>query len=153
MALYLVQHGKSLSKEEDPEQGLSEEGISEVEKVAENAARHNILVSHIVHSGKKRALQTADIYAGALQPGKGVMKTDGLAPLDDVRQIAKAISSEDNLMAVGHLPFMERLVSYLVTGSIEKPLIKFKNGGIVCLDVDPDKGSWVIEWTLYPAYG
>jgi phosphohistidine phosphatase len=151
MALYLVQHGKSLSKEEDPERSLSGEGISEVEQVAANAARQNVLVSHIVHSGKKRALQTAEIYARALQPGKGVMETDGLAPLDDVRLITKAIKSEDNLMAVGHLPFMERLVSYLITGSIDQPVIKFQNGGIVCLDVDPAVDSWVIKWTMFPA--
>jgi phosphohistidine phosphatase len=151
MALYLVQHGKSLSKEQDPERSLSQEGISEVKQVAEDAARHNILVSRIVHSGKKRALQTAEIYARILQPGKGVTETEGLAPLDDVRQIAKTMNSKDNLMAVGHLPFMERLVSYLITGSIEKPVIKFRNGGIVCMDIDPDSGSWIIKWTLYPA--
>ncbi|MBE9520967.1 MAG: phosphohistidine phosphatase SixA [Proteobacteria bacterium] len=151
MALYLVQHGKSLSKEQDPERGLSEEGVSEVEQVAVIAARQNVPVSQIVHSGKKRALQTAEIYARALQPGKGVMETDGLAPLDDVRMITKAINSEDNLMAVGHLPFMERLVSYLISGSTDKPVIKFQNGGIVCLDIDPDTGFWVIKWTLFPS--
>ena len=151
MALYLVQHGKSLSKELDPELGLSGEGISDVEQVAANAARQNVLVSHIVHSGKKRALQTAEIYARALQPGKGVSEIDGLAPLDDVSLFAAAVNPADNLMAVGHLPFMERLVSYLVTGAMDKPVIKFQNGGIVCLDIDPDTGAWVIKWALYPA--
>ncbi len=34
MALYLVQHGRSLPKEKDPEQGLSGEGIAEVERIA-----------------------------------------------------------------------------------------------------------------------
>jgi len=29
MALYLVQHGKSLPKDKDPQKGLSEEGIIE----------------------------------------------------------------------------------------------------------------------------
>jgi phosphohistidine phosphatase len=150
MALYLVQHGKSLPKEQDPARGLSETGISEVEQMAADAARQKISVSQIIHSGKKRALQTAEIYARALQPGKGVMETDGLAPLDDVRLIAKAMNSGDNLMAVGHLPFMERLVSYLVTGTIDQPVIKFRNGGIVCLDVDPAADSWVITWTMFP---
>ncbi len=35
MKLYLVQHGKALSKEADPQRPLSEEGIREVKKMAE----------------------------------------------------------------------------------------------------------------------
>jgi phosphohistidine phosphatase len=150
MALYLVQHGKSLPKEQDPERGLSREGVSEVEQVAANAVRQNFQVSHIVQSGKKRALQTAEIFAKALKPIQGVSESDGLAPLDDVSLFAAAVNPADNLMAVGHLPFMERLVSYLITGSIDKPVIKFQNGGIVCLDVDPASDSLVITWTLFP---
>lgn len=151
MALYLVQHGKSLPKEQDPDRGLSRAGISEVEQVAANAARQNIQISHIVQSGKKRAQQTAAIFAKVLQPAQGVSETDGLAPLDDVSLFAAAVNPADNLMAVGHLPFMERLVSHLVIGTIEKPVIRFQNGGIVCLDFDPSTGSWVITWALFPA--
>ena len=150
MALYLVQHGKSLSKEEDPERGLSREGVSEVEQVAANAVRQNFQVSHIVQSGKKRALQTAEIFGKALKPAQGVSESDGLAPLDDVSLFAATVNSADNLMAVGHLPFMERLVSYLITGSMDKPVIKFQNGGIICLDVNPASDSWVITRTLFP---
>jgi phosphohistidine phosphatase len=56
-------------------------------------------------------------------------------------------------MLVGHLPFMERLTSYLITGSIDKPVLKFQNGGIVCLDKDVDSGFWIIRWTLMPKIG
>jgi phosphohistidine phosphatase len=153
LALYLVQHGKSLSKEEDPERGLSPEGTAEVGQVAEMAASQNIPVSHIVQSGKKRALQTAEIFAKFLKPARGVSETDGLAPLDDVKLFAATIYNHDNLMAVGHLPFMERLASYLITGSVDKPVIKFQNGGIVCMDTEPETDSWVIRWTLYPVKG
>jgi len=150
MALYLVQHGKSLPKEQDPERGLSGAGISGVEQVAALAARQNIPVSHIVQSGKKRARQTAEIFAKSLKPVQGVSESGGLAPLDDVSRFAAAVNPADNLMAVGHLPFMERMVSYLITGSTDKPVIRFQNGGIVCLDVDPATDSWVIIWALFP---
>lgn len=33
---------------------------------------------------------------------------------------------------------MERLTSFLITGDIEKPVLKFQNGGIVCLDEGPE---------------
>ena len=53
MALFLVQHGKSLPKEEDPDRGLSRQGIEETKAVAEMAAEQNVQVSRIIHSGKK----------------------------------------------------------------------------------------------------
>ncbi len=61
MALYLVQHGKSLPKEIDSEQGLTDEGIADVERIAGVAKSYGIVVSSIQHSGKKRARQTAEI--------------------------------------------------------------------------------------------
>ncbi len=150
MALFLVQHGKSLSKDVDPDQSLSEEGISEVERIANTARRQGICVSRINHSGKKRAQQTADIFASSLNPENGVQERNGLKPLDDVTAIADKINSKDNLMLVGHLPFMERLASYLITGSTDKTVFKFQNGGILCMDQDTVTGTWVIKWALMP---
>lgn len=150
MALFLVQHGKSLPPDIDPERGLSEEGISEVERVASAAKSHNISVAIIQHSGKKRAHQTADIFATALNPKGGVEQRIGINPMDDVEPLARGVNAKDNVMFVGHLPFMERLVSHLITGSADRPVIKFQNGGIVCLDQDPNTQIWIIKWTLMP---
>jgi len=151
MALFLVQHGKSLPKDKDPERGLSDEGVLDVKRIADAAKKYGVNVSYIKHSGKKRARQTADIFASALQSGFGVQEISGINPLDDVASFADNISSGEDLMLVGHLPFMEKLVSFLITGSITKPVIKFQNGGIVCLDEDMDIHCWVIKWTLMPA--
>ena len=84
MALFLVQHGKSLPKDKDPDQGLSKEGFTETETMAALAAEKNVQVMRIIHSGKKRALQTAEIFVKALEPEAGMTKGAGLAPLDDV---------------------------------------------------------------------
>jgi len=150
MALFLVQHGKSLPKEKDPDRGLSRQGIEETRAMAGVAQKQNVQVLRIIHSGKKRALQTAEIFMKTLEPEDGIAKSPGLAPLDDVTVFAAKISAEENIMVVGHLPFMERMASYLVTGSIDTPLFRFQNSGIVCLDKDPDSESWVIKWTLMP---
>ena len=153
MALYLVQHGKSLPKDVDPEKGLSEEGQSEVEMIATVARGYGVAVSGISHSGKKRARQTAEIFASALDVTNGPTERAGLNPLDDVTAITAVISAGDHQMLVGHLPFMERLTSQLITGSIDKPVFKFQNGGIVCLDQDPESRFWFIKWTLMPHIG
>lgn len=150
MTLYLVQHGQSLSKDVDPDQGLSENGVAETERIAGVAKGYHINVGQILHSVKTRARKTADIFASALNPTEGVKEVEGLKPMDDVAAFAASISPVTNTMLVGHLPFMERMTSYLVTGSIDKSLFKFQNSGIVCLDQDPATKSWVIIWTLMP---
>jgi phosphohistidine phosphatase len=153
MALYLVQHGKSLSKDIDPDQDLSEEGVAETKRIADVAANYGVNVSQIKHSIKTRAHKTAEIFASALKPAGDILEVGGLKPLDDVTTFAAAIDPDENTMLVGHLPFMERMASYLVTGSTDKPVFKFQNSGIVCLNKDPDSGSWVIVWTLMPKIG
>jgi phosphohistidine phosphatase len=153
MALYLVQHGKSLPKDIDPQQGLSEEGRAEAERIASVAKGYRVKVSGIVHSGKKRALQTAEIFASALDVQDRLEERSGLKPLDDVAAFAATVRSKDNLMLVGHLPFMERMTSYLTTGSIENLVFKFQNGGILCLDEDVQTKTWYVKWTLMPHIG
>lgn len=153
MALYLVQHGKSLPKNVDPDQGLSDEGVAETKRIADVALGYQIQVARIKQSGKKRARQTADIFADMLKPDGGVEAADGLKPMDDVAAFAASVDAAANDMLVGHLPFMERMAAYLVTGSADKPIFKFQNSGLVCLDKDPNSGSWVIVWTLMPKIG
>ena len=151
MKLFLVQHAEAKPKEEDPKRSLSEKGRNEIKKVAIFLEKQGIIkVNKIIHSGKTRAKQTADIMASFLKPENGVTQSDGLNPLDDVTNIVKDLTTDDNLMLVGHLPFMENLVSYLITGTIGKKVFKFQNGGIVCLDKDKEKGEWFIKWTLMP---
>ena len=153
MALYLIQHGKSLSKDQDPDQGLSAEGIAETERIANQAKDDGVTVSQIRHSVKTRARQTAEIFGGALNPKQGIREVSGIKPLDDVAEYAANIDPVENIMLVGHLPFMERLTSFLITGSNDKPVFKFQNSGIVCLDKDPEAQVWVIRWALMPKIG
>ena len=53
-------------------------------------------------------------------------------------------------MLVSHLPFLERLVSYLIIDTTNKTIIRFQTGGIVCLDKDKEMQSWYIKWALMP---
>ena len=153
MPLYLVQHGKSLPKDMDPKKGLSQEGIEETKRIAQVAAGYKVPVTLIAHSGKTRARQTAEIFTELLKPEKGIEEQKGLKPMDDVTTLSGILEDRENLMLVGHLPFMERLTSFLITGDIEKPVFKFQNSGIVCLDKALALKAWVIKWTLMPDIG
>jgi len=153
MALYLIQHGKSLPKDQDPDQGLSAEGIAETERIANLAKDYGVSVLQIRHSVKTRARQTAEIFANALNPKRGIQEISGIKPMDDVAEFAAGIDAVEDIMLVGHLPFMERMTAFLITGSIDRPVFKFQNSGIVCLDKDPATQAWVILWSLMPAIG
>ena len=153
MALFLVQHGISAPKDIDPEKGLSDFGREETNRIAQVAKGYKSPVHKVVHSGKKRAEQTAAIFHEALALEIPMKKISGIKPMDDARIFAATIELEGNLMVVGHMPFMERLVSFLTTGSENCRVLKFQNSGIVCLDMERGEDSeadWFIKWTLNP---
>jgi phosphohistidine phosphatase len=150
MPLYLVRHGEALSEAADPDRSLTEAGTVTVDGMAQLTAAFNIPVSQILHSGKTRARQTADIFSKYLKPSSEVKEIKGIKPNDDVTIIASKLDPALNTMIVGHLPFLDRLVSYLVTGSPDTSIIKFQMGGIVCLDQIEKNGSWHVKWALMP---
>jgi phosphohistidine phosphatase len=150
MALFLVQHGKAAPADIDPERGLTAEGRAEVERIAAVAKGYGVRIGAILHSGKKRARETAELFGDILGPGISIKAVSGMDPNDDVATLAGRLSAAENLMLVGHLPFMEKLASQLITGSPDRPVFKFQNGGIVCLDIHPSAGTWVITWSLMP---
>jgi len=149
MNLYLVQHGEAKSKMEDPMRPLSDHGTKLVRRVATWGEHAQLSIDQIRHSGKKRAEQTAELFAERLKPAGGVMAISGIGPTDDVRPIANIIDLEEqDIMLVGHLPFLTHLASQLVIGDPDKQLIKFCNAGIVCLS--RDEGEWLIRWNVVP---
>ena len=153
MALYLVQHGKSLAKTEDPEKGLSALGKKETERIAGVADAYRVKVSRVVHSGKKRARETAEILAAVLSPAHGLEARNGMNPLDDVSRFAESLELDQNMMLVGHLPFLERLIGLLVCGNPDQTVFKLQNSGILCLDRLPEVKNPVIRWALMPSIG
>jgi phosphohistidine phosphatase len=149
----VVQHGKSLPKTEDPEKGLSTEGKMETERIAGVARGYGVKVSRIVHSGKKRARETAEVLASQLSPADGLASRIGMNPLDDVRTFAASLALDKNVMLVGHLPFLERLVGLLVCGDPDQTVFKLQNSGMLCLDRVPEVTNPVIRWALMPSVG
>ena len=148
MTLYLVQHGLCLDKEVDPDRSLSQEGRATIIQIAETAANAGITVSTIYHSGKLRALQTAELFSEHLNEAQ-VKPVSGLSPLDSAKGFASHFQFTDKAMIVGYLPFMERLTSYLIIGNQEPTVVKFQNAGIVCLDQDKTD-HWYLKWTIMP---
>jgi phosphohistidine phosphatase len=149
MTLLLVQHGEAKPETEDPERSLTERGAEIVGRMAAWAARMGIKVDQIRHSGKRRAEQTATIFANRLNPLRGMIAVQGLTPLDSEVSVAASLQGEqESIMIVGHLPHLSRLVGMLVTGNPDNVVVRFRNAGIVCLARQEEK--WAINWVMQP---
>ena len=151
MKLYLIQHGEAKSEREDSERSLTTRGEEEVMSISKAATNLPIKPSKVFHSGKLRTKQTAEIIAGALKvPHSMIQVVQGLNPSDDTHPWAERISKEkEDLMLVGHLPFLEKLTSLLLCGNENARLVLFRYGAIVCIDQKEDKG-WAVRWILTP---
>lgn len=150
MSIFLVQHALSLPEDIDPDKGISDAGLVDTERIAGVARGYRVRVAKIIHSGKKRARQTAEIFARELSPESGVEVVSGLNPLDNVREFAPTLTPLSNLMVIGHLPHLERLTAWMVAGRTDHPVFRFQNSGIVCLDKAAEENFWSIKWTLMP---
>src|SRR5207302_6276576 len=134
--LYLVQHGQAKAEDEHPERPLTDQGASDVDRVARLAVGQlGVRPARVLHSGKTRSRQTAEAWGRLLDTD--VEQSEGLAPNDDPTTWLTRLTTEaDDLMLVGHLPHLARLVGALVTGTPERAIVGFRQGELVGLARD-----------------
>lgn len=149
--IYLVRHGqaKKTSSGGDSARPLSDEGRDEVSRMASFLGR-SFRVPRIVHSGFVRANQTALILAETVAPGQVVEEsTIPMGPMNDVEDLAEGLARmPDDVMVVGHMPFMARLAAYLITGDAEANICNFETAAVACLEGELDE--WVLQWMAGP---
>jgi phosphohistidine phosphatase len=150
MRFYLVQHGAALTSEVDPARPLSESGRRDVQAMADFLKGAGIRVERVWHSGKLRAEQTARLLAKAVLPRGRIEQVGGIGPNDDVAGlVSDADVWQQDIMVVGHLPFLSRLVARLVTGDAEHELVAFLPGSVVCLE-RYEVDLWMLLWMIRP---
>lgn len=152
MNLYLVQHGEAVSKEVDPQRPLSADGREAAARMGEFLAVAGVRAERVAHSGKARARETAEILGEAIAPEVAIeVVASGLGPTDPTDWLTEAVSGwgEDSLV-VGHLPFMARMASRLVTGAEGAEVAAFTPGTVLCLERRNDGEHWVIAWMVRP---
>jgi phosphohistidine phosphatase len=144
--LVLVHHGAALPPEEDALQPLSSAGRARVDALAAEAARRGIEPAVIWHSGKLRARQTAEALWRACHPFADMKAVRGLQPTDGPRLAQEALADAvAEVLIVGHLPQLARLLSALTTGAdVPAP---FPLHGLVALERDRS-GRWTERFRL-----
>jgi phosphohistidine phosphatase len=147
---YLVQHGAATPKTTNPDRPLTQDGVQAVSRMASFLAGTGVKIERVLHSGKLRAEQTAEILAQALVPGGELRAIEHINPNDPVRDFTGKLDKfGTGTMFVGHLPFMEILVAYLLCADETSRPVAFTPGTVVCLH-DPAAGVWTLEWMVRP---
>lgn len=151
MQVLLVQHGQAMTEDQDPDRPLTASGAGDVERVARWAIEGlRVRPARIVHSGKTRARQTAEIWARLV--GVEAEVGDGLAPNDDPATWAGRLGdAEDGLLLAGHLPHLDRLAGLLLGGDATRSPARFRPGGLVGLA--RSAGTWSVTMLLPPDGG
>jgi phosphohistidine phosphatase len=151
MVLYLVQHGDALSKSEDPERPLSDRGRADVKRMATFLAQSGVSAARVYHSGKTRARDTAMLLSEGICNGVVEEIDHGIAPNDSTDNLMTLAQRwHDDVMVVGHLPFMGRMVAHLVSGSPDGDIVTYEPGSVVALQINED-GNWSVQWMLKPS--
>jgi len=157
MRLYLVQHGISVPKDEDPEQPLSGVGQTDVSRVASFLGRSGLHVVRVLHSGKLRAQETALLLSEVVSPSCVVEEsTAPIGPNEATDNLLAFIETwpdtnmVGDVMIVGHLPFMSKMVSRLVGAEEDNVIVRFQPSTVVALERGENGGGWTVSWVVRP---
>lgn len=152
MFLYLLQHGEAVPETVDPERPLTPHGREDLERMGDFLAGAGVEVTRVVHSGKLRARASADLIAAKLGGAAVIEEQKRILPGDSPEWLADVAATwRENVLVVGHQPFMGRFVSRLVLGKESPVMVDFTPGTVVCLARRGATGAWFIAWMLTPA--
>ncbi|SFM48464.1 SixA phosphatase family protein [Thermodesulforhabdus norvegica] len=153
MLWYLVQHGRALPEDVDPERSLSSEGIKEVGAAARGLKLLGIKPHAIFSSTKKRSIQTAELIASILNfPNEQVVKSDVFRPSGSPEEISKFLKEyskpAQSILIAGHMPGLQYLADALIGGS---NTVAFVNAGVLCIESEGIAfGTGRVLWYIRP---
>ncbi|MDX8413218.1 MAG: phosphohistidine phosphatase SixA [Mariprofundales bacterium] len=146
---YLSQHGLALKSQDDATRPLSAQGREDITRVAGFLSLFTQPRPAIIYSSNKlRAQQSAMMFAEAWQVASPVSDSN-LAPNSDPNSMVQRLqSASDDVMLVGHLPYLTVLSSHLLLGHGNGSPVLFANGGVICLQRNDD--AWQTCWQVNP---
>ena len=158
MEIYVVRHGIAIDREDpkcppDPERYLTEEGVEKTKRVAAAVAALGATPDLLLSSPYVRAMQTAEIFASALDYSKQkIRRTDLLLPGTEpsllFRELAKDKQSS-TLFVFGHAPQLDDIIAAAL-GS-KHHITSLKKAGVALIGlkrVSPPNGQLV--WLATP---
>lgn len=160
MNLFLLRHGIAAERgtpgyERDADRPLIPKGERRLERIADAMDAMGLRFDLILSSPYLRARQTAEIVAAALGLKKKLEFSETLTPDGDAKALIAALNKleprPENVLLVGHEPFLSELISMLTSGD-PHVAIDFKKGGLCKLEVEslrPGRCA-TLAWLLTP---
>src|SRR6266852_2509639 len=142
MQLFIIRHGIASDREDpkcppDPERYLNEEGVEQPQQVTTGVATLGVQADLFLKSLYVRAVQTAEIFAGALDYAKQkIRRTDLLLPGAEPSQLFRELAREKQASAVflfGHAPQLDDVIATAL-GS-KKHLTGLKKAGVAFVEL------------------
>ena len=160
MNLYLLRHGIAVEPgtpgyEKDADRPLTPEGERKLWQIAEAMEALELSFDLILSSPYLRARQTAEIVAEALKARKRLELSDSLTPGGSTKKLVDLLNRlqppPDNVLLVGHEPYLSGLISLLVAGDTASAVL-MKKGGLCKLSTESLKHGRcaTLEWLLNP---
>jgi phosphohistidine phosphatase len=137
MNLFLLRHGVAVERDpqsfpDDSRRPLTLKGEDRVQLVSDAMQALELSFDGIISSPFLRSRQTAEIVATALGLRRGLQFRDELAPTGDPKALVRFISrmqpAPENLLLVGHEPYLSELLSMLISGHPDAAIDLKKNG-------------------------
>ena len=160
MNLYLLRHGLAVEPgtpgfENDADRPLTPKGERKLRKIAEGIKALEISFDLVLSSPYVRARRTAEIVAEVLGIGKKLGFSDALMPAGSVNQLLESLNqiepAPEDVLLVGHEPYMSELISLLVSGQVGFAVV-MKKAGLCKLSVESLHAGRcaTLEWLLTP---
>ncbi len=163
MNIFILRHGIAVEPgapgfENDSERPLVPKGERRLRAAAAAMKKMELSFDLILSSPFLRAKQTAEIVAGELKLKKKRLEFfDGLVPGGSSKALIQALNelkpAPENVLLVGHEPYLSRLIGLLLTGGTDAAAIEMKKGGLCKLEVENLLAGQCarLAWLLTPA--
>jgi phosphohistidine phosphatase len=160
MNLFILRHGIAVEPgspgyAKDADRPLTAEGERKTRRIAGATEAMDLSFDLILSSPYRRARQTAEIVAEARKARKQLEYTEELTPGGSPRKLIEHIArlepAPENILLVGHEPYLSGLVSLLVAGNQDFN-VQLKKGGLCKLSTESliHGRCAVLEWLLTP---
>jgi phosphohistidine phosphatase len=160
MKIHVLRHGiavvrDDLDVENDTKRPLTSKGKRQLRQTAVAMKKMGLRFDLILSSPYLRAKQTAGIVAESLKLKRRLKFSDALVPDGSPKNLIKQLNelkpAPENILLVGHEPYLSRLISLLTTGCMDL-MMDFKKGGLCKMEtgtLSHDRCATLV-WLLTP---
>ncbi len=156
MEIYILRHGIAEEVKpgaRDSDRALTAEGKRRLLPVLRRGRAADLNPDFILTSPYRRAVETAQVAAEALEVRTEPVHCPGLTPMSDPRAAWDEIRvhrSARQILVVGHEPLLSQLFAFLL--GTPNAQIDLKKGSLARIDVEPSglAPRGVLRWLLTP---